>query len=56
MLEKVYDGVVEVVNVFSDFGVDKEKVKKEFEKREEGRDYCKRCDDDGLFINMVKGV
>ncbi|CAG7892508.1 uncharacterized protein LOC103851900 [Brassica rapa] len=54
--EKAYDGAAEAVNVSSDSGADKEKVKKEFEKREEGRDYRKRCDDDGLPINTAKGV
>ncbi|CAN6841914.1 hypothetical protein Bca4012_048904 [Brassica carinata] len=54
--EKGYDGAAEAVNVSSDSEVDKEKVKEEFEKREEGRDYRKRCDDDGLPINTAKGV
>ncbi|XP_018468937.1 uncharacterized protein LOC108840599 [Raphanus sativus] len=54
--EKAYDGAAEAVNVPSDSEADKEKVKKEFEKREEGRDYRKRGDDDGLPINTAKGV
>ncbi|CAH8389172.1 unnamed protein product [Eruca vesicaria subsp. sativa] len=54
--EKAYDGAAEAVKVSSDSEEDKEKVKKEFEKREEGRDYRKRSDDDGLPINTAKGV
>ncbi|KAH0896702.1 hypothetical protein HID58_046270 [Brassica napus] len=46
----------EAINVSSDSEADKEKVKEEFEKREEGRDYRKRCDDDRLPINTAKGV
>ncbi|CAH8354365.1 unnamed protein product [Eruca vesicaria subsp. sativa] len=56
-VEKAYDGVEEVVNVSSDSVAGMEKVRKEFQEKEESREYYpKKGDDDGLPINTSKGT
>lgn len=59
-VEKAYDGVVGAANVSGDSEAEMDKVKEEFQEKEESEDYHKTGNDDGggggLPINTSKGI
>ncbi|CAH2069900.1 unnamed protein product [Thlaspi arvense] len=58
-VEKAYDGATVAANVSGDSEAEMEKVREEFQEKEEGRDYHKKGNDDhddGLPINTSKGT